>query len=101
MLRIENGGSCFGGPTLACRVPVPVSLIVKNSRSVVPGAVSKCKVWGDTTIRPAPVGVEVAVGVGVRVAVAVGVAVAVRVAVTVGVGVVVAVAVRVEVAVAV
>jgi len=99
LVRIENGGSCFGAPTLTCKSPEPLLRIVKLAVAVEFGAALKCKVRGDTSILPA--GVEVAVGVAVRVAVAVAVGVAVRVAVAVAVVVGVAVAVAVRVAVAV
>jgi hypothetical protein len=101
LLKIENGGLCFGAPTLTCKSPEPSSRIVKLALAVEFGAAWKCKVRGVTPILPG--GVDVAVGVAVRVAVAVAVGVAVRVvvAVAVMVGVADAVAVRVAVAVAV
>jgi hypothetical protein len=99
LLRIENGGSCFGAPTSTCKTPDPLLLMVMLAVAVEFGAALKCNVRGDTPIRP--VGVGVAVGVAVAVAVRVAVAVAVRVAVAVAVRVDVAVALAVEDAVAV
>ena len=93
LLTIENGGSCFGAPTLTCKSPVPLLRIVKLAVAVEFGAALKCNVRRDTSILPAGVDVGVGVAVRVAVAVAVGVAVPVAVAVAVIVGVAVAVAV--------
>ena len=50
LLRMENGGSLFGEPTLTCKVPLPVSRIVMLAVAVAPGAAWKFKVCGDTTM---------------------------------------------------
>jgi len=49
-LRIENGGSCLGWPTVTCKVALPVFLIVMLWRSVDPGTASKNKRGGDTAM---------------------------------------------------
>ena len=41
LLRIENGGSCFGAPTLTCKTPLPVLRIVMLAVAVALGAARK------------------------------------------------------------
>ena len=79
----ENGGSCNGTPTLACKSPRPVLPIVILALAVAWGAALKLPESGFTVRCPCRFRVGVAVGVAVRVAVAVLVAVAVDVGVEV------------------